>query len=194
MKQAFSLTFARYTELSGLPWAKLFASCNESDDMDIHVMIRKHGVTGKLLEHANYSMPVPIQQVPNANVPKYQGTNGMARASLQVSLEPKTHPDDYPVLRNDKAEKIQPGETIPVEIPIWPIGMTFGPGEGITVIISGHDLKLPEVIPPFPVSLALKMCNDENRGTHRIHSGGDVASFVMIPFITSYAGKDSVIL
>jgi hypothetical protein len=140
-------------------------------------LIRKTGVNGTLLAHNNYPVPVPIHELANSNVPKYQGPNGVLRASHAISQVPKQHPDDYPVYTHRVREPITPGTVVGVEIPIWPIGMVFGQGEGITVSIAGHDLKLPEL-----ASWESEELNDENQGLHVVYTGGERASFLMLPY------------
>ncbi|KAF2117227.1 Alpha/Beta hydrolase protein [Lophiotrema nucula] len=176
---SFTLNFDAYTELSGLPWAKLFVSCAEHDDLDIHVQIRKIGINGSLLAHNNYPVPVPINQLENCNVAKFEGPSGLLRASHSISQTPKQHPDDYPVYTHRERKPITPGAVVELEIPIWPIGMVFGSGEGISVIIAGHELKLPEqVSAPGPTEP-----NDENKGKHVVYTGGERASFLMLPVL-----------
>ena len=145
--------------------------------MDIHILIRKTGVNGNLLSWNNYPVPVPVHELPDVNVCKYQGPNGVMRASHRVSQELKSDPDDCPVFTHRKREPIPPGTIVSVEISIWPIGMVFGAGEGISVIIAGHDLKLPEI--PSPMTKPL----DENRGRHVVYTGGDYKSFLMLPYL-----------
>lgn len=66
-----------------------------------------------------------------------------------------------------------------LEIPIWPIGMVFGEGEGICFTIAGHDLKLPE-LERFGFREELL---DKNKGKHKIYSGSIRSSFLMLPVI-----------
>lgn len=42
---------------------ELYASCVDHDDIDIYIQIRKVDANGKLLAHANYPMPVPVDEV-----------------------------------------------------------------------------------------------------------------------------------
>jgi hypothetical protein len=73
-------------------------------------------------------------------------------------------------------EPITPGTIVGVEIPIWPLGMVFGEGEGIAVSIAGHDLKLPEI-----ENWESRKLNDWNQGLHTVHTGGENPSFLMLP-------------
>lgn len=174
---SYNHKFTTYTELSGLPWVRLYVSCKEHDDMDIHVLIRKIGVQGNLLSYNNYPVPTSVDQLPDLNVCKHQGPNGMLRASHSVSRIPRQGLDDCPRYTHDKQELINPGKIVPLDIPIWPIGMVLGAGEGIQVIVAGHDLKLPEV------PTEIKESVDANVGMHHLHTGGKFESFISLPFL-----------
>ncbi|KAF9872299.1 alpha/beta-hydrolase [Colletotrichum karsti] len=115
----FSFYFDDYTELAGYPYVKLFISCDDHDDMDIHIQIRKIGIDGTLLTSLNYPVPVPGEQVDDTNVAKFLGCDGMLRASHRVSRIKSGH--DYPVYGHDKAEKVDAGSIIELDIPLWPI-------------------------------------------------------------------------
>lgn len=182
-KVSFSLKFPKYTELSGLPWVRLFMHCDAATELDVVVQVRKVSITGSRLEYTNYFAPVPQNKIPNTNVSKYLGPSGVLRASHRTSLESKKHPDDYPTYDHKSAEPIEPvGKIVELEIPIWPIGMVFEEGEGIHLDIAGHDLAYPELVgfgpePTEPVDL--------NKGKVFVHPGGEHGSCLMLPFITN---------
>lgn len=148
--------------------------------MDVVVQIRKISSTGKELASLNWSpMPKPEPDVPNVNVAKHLGQQGMLRASHRVTLQPRSSEDELPVYTHDKAAPVKPGDIIPLLIPIWPVGIVFECGEGLTLRVSGHNMSLPEVEflkPEKPV--------DANRGRHTIHTGGQYDSYVVLPIIT----------
>lgn len=124
-------------------------------------------------------MPKPEAEVPNVNVAKHIGQQGMLRASHRVTLQPRISDDELPVYTHDFAEPVKPGEVIPLLIPIWPVGIVFEAGEGLMLRISGHNMSLPEVEamrPEEPV--------DANRGTHTLHTGGEYESYIVLPTIT----------
>lgn len=161
-------------------WSKLqlFISCAEHNDIDIVCQIRKIDATGRLLEHANYPMPVPIREVDDYNTAKTLGPQGFLRASHAISLdEAKSNGNDLFYTHRVKAS-IEPGEIVELKIPIWPIGMVFAPGEGIMLRISGHDMCLPET-----GLCVLTEPEDANVGTHVVHTGGRYPSCLNIPII-----------
>lgn len=151
-------------------------SCAEKDDMDVAVQLRKISSTGEPLVSINYPCPVPDDQVPDVNVAKYLGPQGKLRAS---HLCTKQIVDGRPFYAHDKREPVPAGTVVPLEIPIWPIGMVFAQGEGLLVRVAGHDLGLPEV-----EMLRLKEPIDENVGRHVVHTGGKYDSFVELPVIS----------
>lgn len=175
------MRFDKYTEVAGYSKVHLWMSCAEKDDMDVGVMIRKIDSAGKLLEHLNYPCPVPTEQVPNVNVAKTLGPQGFLRASHRISRDDSRSRGDGQELfyTHDRREPIKPGTIVELQITLWPIGMVFAPGEGIVLSVSGHDMIYPEV--DF---LRLQEPDDENVGTHNIHTGGQYESRLILPIIS----------
>lgn len=178
--QDFKLVFDKYTEVCGRPFVKLFMSSSEQDDFDVCVQIRKVSASGKLLESLNWSpMCKPAHEVPDVNVAKHLGQQGMLRASHHVSLRPGRNEEEVPVYDHKTREPISCGTVVPLLIPIWPTGMVFEAGEGLVVRVSGHDMSLPEV-----ESMRLTSPIDENSGDHTIFTGPGSESYLVLPFIT----------
>ncbi|KAK1139322.1 hypothetical protein N8T08_001093 [Aspergillus melleus] len=177
----FVVYFDRYTELCGRPFVKLYMSCDAADDFDVVVQIRKISSSGELLESLNWSpMPKPGPEVPNVNVAKHLGQQGMLRASHHISMRPRQSDDEVPQYDHKSRQPIAPGVVVPLLIPIWPVGMVFEAGEGLMLRISGHDMALPET-----EALRLTSPVDENRGTHTVYTGGEYESYLVIPVITN---------
>ncbi|GKZ17110.1 hypothetical protein AbraIFM66951_006797 [Aspergillus brasiliensis] len=186
----FTVHFDQYTELAGYPFVKLWMSCTEHTDMDVHVQIRKINRQGKLLMHMNYECPVPEAEVPSTDVVKYLGPNGVLRASHRVSREQETGSSDdcYPSYKHDKTAELKPGEIVPLYIPIWPMGMVFAAGEGICLRVSGHSLRLPAT--EMAITINSEEARDENIGRHVIHTGGCYDSFLVVPVAPSVASSE----
>lgn len=128
-------------------------SCDDNDDMDVVVQIRKISTSGKMLTSINFPVPVTEDKVPDFNVAKYLGPQGMLRASHSVSRDDtKTSCNGQLIhYQHDRAEKIPRSTIVPLDITLWPLGMVFDKGEGIVLRIAGHDMALPELpIPPIP--------------------------------------------
>ncbi|KAL1644146.1 hypothetical protein SLS58_004426 [Diplodia intermedia] len=177
----FTLTFPHRTELAGYPVVKLWMSCAAKDDMDVNVQIRKTGHSGQPLQSLNYPVPVPVDQVPDTNVAKYLGPDGMLRASHACTKE--YHRDDggglRPFYASTRSEPVPRGSVVPLEIPVWPIGMVFEEGEGVMLRVAGHDLRLPEV-----EMMRLTEPVDENVGRHVVYAGGGYDSYLVLPVIS----------
>ena len=162
----------------GFPSVKLWMSCDQGDDMDVVVQIRKVSPTGQLLEHLNYPCPVPACEVSNLNTVKTLGPQGFLRASHAVSRRDTPTSDNEAFYQHDRREPITPGAIVPLDITIWPVGMIFDPGEGIMLRISGHDMCLPEVEIVRPLQ-----ATDVNVGHHTVHTGGQYDSHLILPLI-----------
>ncbi|KAJ5298049.1 hypothetical protein N7508_008298 [Penicillium antarcticum] len=175
----FRLIFPEYTELSGRPFVKLFMSAPSHDDLDVIVQIRKLSASGEVLESLNWSpMPQPQPEVPNVNVAKHLGPQGMLRASHRVSMAPRVSDDEYPSYDHHSRQPITPGEIVELLIPIWPMGVVYEAGEGLMLKIAGHDMSLPEVEMLRPTEP-----RDENKGQHIVYTGGEYDSYLALPRI-----------
>ena len=190
----FVHTFSTYTELIGYSQVKLYMSCVETDDMDVYVIIRKLDTDGQPLMQMNIpleALPAGTTDavVPNLNIFKYLGPNGRLRAShRQLSANPTLTKEQTEMLApavawhlHDSEDKIPPGQIVCLDIPLWPSGIIFEPGESIRLEIKGHEVTLPE----FP---ALdRVPENLNRGKHVIHTGPEFPSSIVL----SLASGDS---
>lgn len=177
----YDIKFTDATQLAGYPKLELYISCDDHDDMDVFVQLRKLDKDGKELNQINYPMhelqKFGIQKrddVSWLNIVRHLGPSGVLRAShREVDESKSTHFDPFhPHTREDKIKR---GEIVKLEIGIWPMGIAFEAGEGLRVCISGHSLVLPE----YP-----GLTQDQyNVGTWKIHTGGEQASFVQVPKI-----------
>lgn len=178
----FRLYFDKPTELAGFCKATLWVSSPDHNDLDITVQIRKINTAGQTLKHLNYPCPVPESDVPDVNTAKCLGPQGFLRASHRDTLERDRSPSDVDLFYSHRRQSlITPGSKVRLEIPIWPIGMVFAPGEGILLRIAGHDLCLPET-----EACRLAEPEDENVGKHIVHTGGTFDSSLSVPFILGY--------
>jgi uncharacterized protein len=186
----FMHTFSRYTELCGFSRVKLLVSCNELDDMDVYVIIRKLDKTGKPL--LNYNIPfenqkpgTTVDDIPDENIYKYVGPSGRLRASkratgidpgLGAAKQALQDPTEvwYP---HDAESKVPRGEVVELDIGIWPGGIVFEAGESLRLEIKGHDPILPEY-----ASLKRNIPN-LNVGRHVVHTGGRFQSTITLPFL-----------
>ena len=186
--------FSTYTELIGYSQVKLYMSCADTDDLDVYVICRKVDADGQLLMQMNIPLEAlpagtTAEDVPNLNIFKYLGPNGRLRAShRQVSADPTLTKEQTAMLApavawhpHDSEDKIPPGQIVCLDIPLWPSGIIFEPGESIRLEIKGHEVTLPE----FP---ALdRVPTNLNCGKHVVHTGTEYPSSIVL----SLASKDS---
>ncbi|KAJ5747334.1 uncharacterized protein N7511_009030 [Penicillium nucicola] len=176
----FVLKFDDYTEIAGYAKARLWMSCEQRDDMDVVIQLRKIDETGTLLEGVNFPCPIPASDIPDAETSKLYGPQGFLRASSSVSRDPtRSSSDGQEVFyRHDREEKITPGTIVPLDITLWPTGMVFAAGEGLLLRIGGHFLSAPSAAVMKP-----EESEDENVGQHHIHTGGKYDSCLILPVI-----------
>lgn len=155
-------------------------SCEEKDDMDVVVQIRKVDSSGSPLEGVNFPCPLPESEVPEGETSKLYGPQGFLRASSSVSRdEERSSPDGQEVFyRHDRERKIPPGTIVPLEITLWPMGMVFAANEGILLRVAGHFLSAPSTGVMKP-----QEPDDENIGQHYIHTGGSHDSCLILPVV-----------
>ena len=155
-------------------------SCQEKDDLDVVVQIRKMDKSGNLLKGINFPFPVPESEAPEGEAIKFYGPQGFLRASSSASRDDtKSSSDGQEVFyRHDREEKITPGNIVSLDITFWPMGMVFAEGEGITLLIAGHFLS-----EPVNAMLKLQALDDENEGQHQVHTGGRYDSCLVLPIV-----------
>lgn len=176
----FILKFNEYTEVLGYAKVQLWMSCEEKDDMDVVVQIRKVDQSGNLMKGMNFPTPVPEDEAPEGETVKLYGPQGFLRASHMASRDDgRSSADGQEVFyKHDSEQKIPAGTIVPLEITLWPVGMVFAKGEGIMLRIAGHFLSAPvnELMrDPKP--------SNENAGQHHIHTGGKYYSCLILPVV-----------
>ena len=189
--------FSTYTELIGYSQVKLYMSCAENDDLDVYVICRKLDVDNQPL----MQMAIPLEalprgttaeDVPNLNIFKYLGPNGRLRAShRQLGADPALTKEQTAMLApavawhpHDSEDKIPPGQIVSLDIPLWPSGIIFEPGESIRLEIKGHEVTLPE----FP---ALdRVPGNLNRGKHVIHTGPEHPSSIVLSLASGHHARE----
>lgn len=183
----FTHTFKEYTEMIGFSQAKLYLSCDATDDLDVYVICRKLDVNGKpLLQVAIPLNALPsgtkADDLPDLNIFKYVGPNGRLRAShRQVTEDSRLTPEQTKLLEpatawhpHDSEDKIPPGQIVCLDIPLWPTGIIFEAGESLRFEVKGHEVTLPE----FPA--LHRATKNLNRGFHTVHCGPDYPSMIVL--------------
>jgi predicted acyl esterase len=162
----FEFEFAEKTELTGYMKLKLWVRADGADDMDLFVAIEK-------IDKAGYIVPFPFF----GNHDDGPAALGWLRVSHRELDEEKSTPCQ-PVHRHRRELKLQAGETVPVEIEIWPSSTLFEKGEKLRVVVQGSDIHA------YPYE---RHSNEHtmtvNRGRHIIHAGGKYDSHLLVPVI-----------
>jgi hypothetical protein len=182
----FFVKFEKPTWLAGYSKAVLYLSADEADDLDVFVQLRKLDKNGnksiQLNVPADKLLP-PVKdasEVADSCFLKYFGPNGSLRASHAITKVESTANDSWPVYKNDRQEKIQPGTVVRLEVPIWPAGMAFGAGDSLAVKIAGHYMS------PMEVDVLNGKTRTENKGRHTLHLGGKYESYIEVPLTAPF--------
>jgi uncharacterized protein len=183
---SFTVCFDTATEVVGYPKARLWVQSDGWDDMDLFVFLQKLDVAGNVLEQFNVPNHSDLLQnltQRGSAILNYKGSNGRLRVSLR-HLDDKRSTTSIPVHTFDRVEKLVPGETVPVEIDMFPIGLTFRAGEQLRLTVCGHNL-LGGVMPNLSTGSAmpenLGTVIPDNHGRHVIHTGGTYDSYLQLP-------------
>ena len=110
----------------------------------------------------------------------HPGSHGVLRASHRYIDHSKDLHEQFPWHPHDREEKIPPGQIVRLEIGIWTMGTQYDAGESLRVDISGGSPLNPELArwtTRHPPESTL------NKGTHKIHFGGEYDSRVILPFV-----------
>ena len=164
----FDITFDKETEITGYMKLRVFMSCEASDDMDVFVGLQKLDAKGEFVPMAYCAQfddgPVAL---------------GWLRASHR-ELDAAKSTDWQPVHPHTRAQKLAPGEIVPLDIEIWPSSTRFAAGEKLRLIVQGTDINR------YPKDIAPSQYRHEasvNRGRHTIHAGGIYESYLLVPVI-----------
>ncbi|KAF7188984.1 Cocaine esterase [Pseudocercospora fuligena] len=182
----YNLTFTEKTRLIGLPKAVLYMSCPDHNDMNVFVHLRKRSKDGELLLHlcfpfhaapVNSIAEIPEKQRQSTNL--HTGSIGVLRASHRAFDSARSIHPNFPFHPHEVEEKITPGDIVKLEIGIWAMGVDFHAGESISVQISGQFPSIAE----YKAWSEPRPQHELNHGTHRIHSGPEHPSRIILPFV-----------
>ena len=177
---SFTHTFPEKTQIVGMPKAVLYMSCDDFDDLDVFLLLRKISATGEEMLNLNIpwkGLPVSkISDIPDdirTEVILYAGPTGIQRASMRAIDWSKSMHENWPYYPMDKVEKVPKGEIVCLEIGIWATGIEFEAGESIRLQVCGKH----QGINNFG---STEFTN--NKGKHVVHFGGEYDSHVVLPF------------
>lgn len=163
-----SYTFEEDTELTGYMKLRLWVEARAGalgpppDDMALFIGVEKLDQHGRRIRF--------FGSVGNFDDLMTRGLLAVSRRALDEEASTQWEP----VLRNEKDEKLSPGEIVPVEIALNPSSTFFRRGEGVELVISGHEIVAS---PPY---IKANQCN---RGIHIMHAGGEYDSHLLIPVV-----------
>ena len=182
---SFTYRFDEDTELTGYFAVRLWVAAPDADDLDLYVEVRKLGRFGRLALARNIRPPNPViasvlETLYRLGKAKFgmmffTGAKGMQRVSQRHTDPSRSRPGE-PFHTYDAPAKIQPGEIVPVDIQIWPMGMKWRAGERLQLLIAGHKLSTVEMP-------GLRAPDNVNRGRHVIYTGGSYQSHLTVPVI-----------
>jgi predicted acyl esterase len=169
----FSLAFGEETMLVGHAKAVLFLSATdpEAGDLDVFVALFKKDREGTVVGFPYYAIfddgPVAV---------------GWQRASHR-ELDPDRSTDYLPVLAHRRALPLPQDGPVRLEIEILPSGTRFEAGDTLVLVVQGSDVMRY----PKP-DLYARHEDSVNRGEHRIHTGGQSASHLVVPVFPATSG------
>ncbi|MFL4474473.1 CocE/NonD family hydrolase [Paeniglutamicibacter sp. MACA_103] len=157
----FTLPIARDTEFTGYGKVKLWVAAEEANDLDVFVTVSKLDADGQEL----------LTEVVSGRT--HAGQSGRLRVSLRA-LDEAASTELEPRQSFRTSEPVEPGQIVPIEIPLWPYSIRFHAGESLQLRIHGIDrLKRPE-FPELPSDPTV------NRGRHLLYSGGEHDSHLLL--------------
>jgi predicted acyl esterase len=175
----FEHTFEATTHIVGYSRAVLYMSCEQADDLDVFVQLRKADRNGKLLQNLNIPLEdlgLKAEEVEAINPLKYLGPSGILRASHRKIDQARSKPH-WPFHAHTEKELVSPGDIFRLEIGIWPTGIRFEAGEKLILKVSGHHMNLAE----FP--LLRGKSENYNKGAHNLFVGPGNLSSLTIPIV-----------
>ncbi|WP_125981292.1 CocE/NonD family hydrolase [Loigolactobacillus iwatensis] len=181
-RTSFQMTFAKDTQFVGYPKAKLFMEVDGYNDMDVFVWIQKLDKFGNVLSEfvvPNHGAALQDFTQEGASALRYKGAWGRLRASVR-HLDDQVATDEIPAYTFDRVEKLEKGEIVSLDIVLSAIGLEYKAGETLRVVVSSKD-ELGGVMPGTPGGQV------DNKGVHILHTGGEYASYLQLPLMTTPA-------
>ena len=153
--------FAEATEITGPVNLVLWVS-STTEDMDIFATIRNIDRDGRdVWEIGQQQQPVPV-----------------AKGWLRVShrkLDLKLSRPYRPYHTHDERLLLKSGQIVQVQVEVWPTCMVFGKGHRIRL-----DIQPRDGVGAAPYT---HYSADYNTGSNTIHTGGNTASYILLPII-----------
>ncbi|KAH8594125.1 Alpha/Beta hydrolase protein [Bisporella sp. PMI_857] len=162
----YQITFDKETEISGHISATLYMETTSGDDMDVFVALFKLDNESKVVGLPFYAVyldgPLAL---------------GWLRASHR-ELDTTLSSPEQPILSHQREMRISQNKIYELNIEILPSSVVYNPGEKLCLVVQGTDITrrpLKEVFARHDERI--------NDGMHRIWSGGDYQSRLLVPII-----------
>jgi hypothetical protein len=159
----FAIEFQKDTEFAGYVSLHLWIETDIADDADIFVLLQKLDFDDK-----------PVQGGYG-----FIGPDGRLRASHR-KLDTSRSTPWFPYHPHDQEEPLTPGQPVPIDIEIRPIGMCWHKGEKLKLTIAGYNV-LGRFRQGPPGGTNLPGPATRNKGNHIIHTGGGYDSYLLMP-------------
>jgi predicted acyl esterase len=162
----FTTKFQNDSEFIGYIKLHLWVETESANDADIFVLVHKLDSAGK----------------PVIGGFGFVGPDGRLRVSHR-QLDAERSTPWFPYHPHDKEELIRPGQIVPVDIEIRPIGMHWQAGEQLCLTVAGHNVLGRFRKGPVPGGGILTGPASRNKGYNSIHTGGRYDSYLLVPRI-----------
>jgi uncharacterized protein len=183
--------FTEEAEITGPAAARLFAS-STTTDADLFLTLRVLDPGGKDVTFVSALDPAGVVGM------------GWLRASHRA-VDPERSLPHRPWHPHDHAEPLTPGETVQLDIEIWPTSVVIPVGYRLALTVTGRDFEFPGE-GPWPTTYGIEMKGhgmfvhtdpddrpgDVYGGTTTLVSGPDRQSYLLLPFVPRTAEKITV--
>jgi predicted acyl esterase len=162
---AFTLDFKEDIEFTGYVSLHLWLEADGAEDVDIFVLLHKLDNAGK----------------PVFGGFGFIGPDGRLRASHRALDNLRSTPW-FPYHPHDHEELLKPGQVVPLDIEIRPLGMRWHAGEKLQLIVAGYNV-LGRFRKGPPGGMNMPGLETRNKGYHILHTGGRYDSYLFVPRI-----------
>jgi predicted acyl esterase len=184
--------FTEEIEITGPAAARLFAS-STTTDADLFLTLRVLDPDGRDVTFVSALDPAGVVAM------------GWLRASHRAT-DPERSLPYRPWHPHDRTEPLTPGETVPLDIEIWPTSVVVPAGYRLAVTVQGRDFEFPGD-GPWPATYGVQMKGhgmfvhtdpddrpaDVYGGITTLVSAPDRQSYLLLPFIPRTAATSAAV-
>jgi predicted acyl esterase len=108
----------------------------------------------------------------------------LARGWLRAShrkLDPARSTAFRPFHAHDEAQKLAPGRPYALDVELWPTSFVFPRGYRMVLTLTARDLEVEGV--PGRILHTRSRALEELQGRSTVHTGGEHASYLVMPLI-----------